>query len=537
MGISLTSAAKSIVRSAYVGKDFDTYRTEIITALQTIYGNEVASNIVASEQGVMLIEIIAYSLSTLSWYVDRQSDETTLDDVGGARIRANAVSIARTLGYTPTAAVPATVSLTVNIDSPHDQAGGGLPARLTLEKGRKLNGPGGLTYECSAETIMEATEYTKVIEIREGESFEQSFVSDGTKNQKFNLSNFPNNKFIAQDTIEVRVGGVLWTSVNLLTYTQTDIVELDLGNDPPFVRFGDGNAGNVPVSGSEVRVLGFVTSGPDGSVAANTITSFAAPLVAGTTTVAATLTHTSPSSTGSFRESLDSIKTNAPLVFQSAQRAVTTKDVDGLINAFSGVAKGRATTPRTATADAQLQAFLIQLTNAGISSTITTNINNYWDTVLSGNCQANVIMGQILASDSTGRYVAATATLAAAVQAYLDLKVESTVKVWVVDGSVNLVSVTMSAVVKVLAAYNSDVQKASIKTSVETAIQNALLDVDYGVSLQISVLYSTIETITGVDYVSLKVTSPTSKVDTYGNVIIQDYEVITLGTLPTVTIS
>lgn len=556
MGISPSETVRDITRSEYIGKDFDTYRQELIDNLTTIFGNETASNIVASEQGIMLIEVFAFGLSTLSFYLDRQADEINFDIPGGARIRANAVAIARILGYSPFAAVPPVVEITMTIDPPFQDPtatppGPGLPARLTLEKGRQLNGPGGLIYEMVEEVIFEAGEGgPKTFLVREGVTFNNTFTSDGSANQRFFLQNFPEDLSIAEATIEVRVAGILWSTVDFLTYDQTDQVEQNIGQDPPFIRFGDGIAGNIPPIDSEIKVVGFATSGPDGSVASNTVTQFTTALIAGVTTVTATLVHNEASTPGSFRETVNSIKTNAPLVFQSAQRAVTINDIDGLINSFvdptfGSVAMGRATTPRSAAGDAELQTHLSLLASSGcITQDVIDDIERYWDKVLSSSCRVNVVMAQILMADSVGRYVPATIGLARALESFLDTRLESTVKAFAVDGFVNVLQVDLLAQVKVVPEKDTPIQSAAIKQEVETVIQDTLLGRSYGVSLRVSDLYALIEAVEGVDYVNLQASSvikdgtdvTSTVVDSFGNISVGEFEVITMGNFPTVTI-
>lgn len=547
MGISLSETAREITRSNFVGKDFDTYVTEIKEAIQDIFGSEVASNIVASEQGIMLIEAFAFGLSTLSWYGDRQADETNLDIPGGARVRANAISIARILGYAPHAAVAPVVEITMTIDAPFQDPsatppGPGLPSRLTLEKGRKLVSTEGVAFEMVEEVIFEAGEGgPKTFLVRQGASFSTLFVSNGQKNQRFFIENLPQGLTVAEGTVEVRVAGSLWRNVPLMQFVQENIAELSLGSTPPFIRTGDGIAGNIPPQDVEVRVDGFSTLGPNGAVISNTVTRFVAPLVAGTTTVTATLVHDEASTVGSFEETLDSIKTNAPLVFQTAQRSVTILDLDGLINSFvdptwGAVAKGRATTPRSAEGDAELQTHIALIRAAGVDETIITNISNYWNKVVSSNCKANVVMAQILATDASGRYVSAPVGLARALESYLDGRAESTAKVWAVDGSINVLSVDILAEIKVEDDFDSLVQSAAIKQSVEASLQLALLDRDYGVSLQLGDLYESIEGIEGIRYSNIRVLNLTDRLDSFGNLPVEDYEVITMGLFPSVTI-
>lgn len=554
MAFQLSQAARELIRSGLFGKDFETYRSEIIDFIQNRFGPEVASNIVASEQGVMLIEMVAFALSTLSWYGDRQADDTTLRD---ARLRVAAVTIARQLGYKPSAAVPPAVAVDMLVVSPAP-----LPVDLTIEKGRKLQGPNGSTWEVAETAIFDAGgALSKTLTVREGETMEEIFTSDGSPNQVFELATIPDGMSLAQSTLTVTVNGQTWPEVTFLTYDQTNQVEIGYGFNPPRVIFGDGIAGNIPPANSEIRVNFFVTSGPAGAAPSNTVVAFTEPLYSGIYTVQARLSHAAPSTPGSAPESIEKIKTVAPQVFQSAKRAVTLLDLDGWINSFvdptwGAVAKGRATTPRTVTSDAealtiiaQVQALgnqlvTLQPSSAGAAESLTTRLRSYWDKVLSSNCKANVVVAQILSSDSVGRYVPAPAGLATALEAFLDTIVESTVKAKVTDGSVNLYSVDVTVELSLLSSFTSQLARTTIQDTVRSLIQTELLGRDYGDSLRIGDLYSMVEAVQGVDYahISVKVKDSTgldvttSKTNGFGDVEIKTYEVLTMGLTPVVTI-
>lgn len=550
---SLSSTSKSLIRSGFFGKDFETYRSEIIDFLTARFGTQVTSNIITSEQGVMLIEMVAFALSTASWYGDRQADDTTLKD---ARLRVAAVTIARQLGYKPAASVPPVVSLTMTITNPLP-----LPVVLTIPKGTELTGPGGLTWE-TAETVVfdQAGPFIKTFPVREGNSLEEIFTSDGTAAQVFELATIPTGMSIAQSSPTVLVNGVAWTEVPFLTYNQTNQVEIGYGFDPPRVVFGDGIAGNIPPVDAEIRVQYFVTHATTAAVASNTVTAFAEPIVAGTAIVTSTLAHNEPSTPGSDPETIDKIKVVAPQVFQAAQRAVTLTDLDGWINSFvdptyGAVAKGRATTPRSVAADAEALTIINEVkslgnTLAGLNPAYTgaanntvTKLQSYWNKVLSSNCKANVVLAQILSADSIGRYVRAPAGLARALETFLDTKVESTVKTRVTDGSINLYSVNLTISVKLLSNYSSPVAQTTVQDTVRNLMQSALIGLDYGVSLRIGDLYSTVESVQGVDYadISIKVTDSNgadvsaAKVNTFGDIPVQSFEVLTMGSTPIVS--
>lgn len=531
-GISLSVTARALTRSQFFGKDFDTYKDEIIEFLRLRFGDEIVSNIVASEQGIMLIEMAAYALATMSWYGDRQIDDVYLRD---CRVRSAAATIARQLGYKVTGAVPPAVEITMTDVSPTPTT------RLILEKGRKLQGPQGLTFEMTEEVIFDVGETgPKTFGARQGETVEESFISNGQPNQVFYLRAIPEGSELAYQLVQAFVGSVEWDESLIMTYEQTDQFEVLYGHSPPRVVFGDGTAGNIPPKDVEIRIRYVTTDGTGGSVPSNTVTTFVEPLVAGLTTYSATLTHDDPSTSGADSEGLASIKANAPLTYQAAGRSVTQDDLDGWINSFvdptyGAVAIGRANFPTSVDQDAEALTIIAEITNAGLTSTAT-RLRNYWDSVLSSIEQPNVILVQILAEDSTGRYVGATSGLAAALETFLDGISVLTAKAHVTDGSINLLALDTSARVKVTEDYNSEEGRQTVSTAVGAEIEAFLLGRDYGSSFRRSDLYRILDAIEGVDWVTVEITNYPTRVDQYGDLEVEDYEVITLGTSPVVEV-
>lgn len=854
MGISLSPTARDLIRSTFFGKDYDTYRQEIIDSINAVFGPDIASNIVASEQGIMLIELNAFALSTLSWYGDRQADDTNLRD---ARLRFAAVTVARQLGYKAHAAVPAVADVNVLLATPP-------PVQLIIKKGQKAAGPQGLIFETTSDLVFDVgqvgsglpagltvsslvvnptlptnilagtssgvfqtknsgiawgttntglttvnvtalamdpvnplnvyagtitggvfksvdggltwtpensglsnlkilslaidpvtpaiiyvgtngggvfksinnglswtpinggiTDFViqtlaidpltpakvyagtysqgvfkttngglswtnnstgigtlnianlaidpvtpliiyaattgggvyqttngattwipinngltsvfpsqivvdpatptnlyvatsdsgvfksvnsgadwasnnvgistfqissitidpnttskvyagtlgggifgttnaaltwtslntgindpiKTVSMREGRTLQEIFRSNGSPNQTFELATIPTGMSIAQGTPQVTVAGTLWPEVDLLTYEQTNQVEIEYGLSPPRVIFGDGVAGNIPPKDADIQVSYFVTSGTGGAVASDTINAFIGPILAGITPIGSALTNPSPSTPGSDPESINSIKVNAPLIFQAAKRAVTKIDLDGWINSYvdpvyGAVAKGRATNPRSVAEDAEALSIISTLNSFGVPTGIVTRLQNYFNTILSSNCEANVVIAQILAADSVGRYVVAPEGLVEGLDTFLNSIAESTVNVVVADGSVNLLSVDVTVTVGTLPTFTSAILKTQIRDQVRTAIQSLLIGRDFGVSLRIGDLYQTVEGIDGVDYSdisivvknNLGVDISSSRLNQFGDLTIADYEVITMGITPAVTV-
>jgi hypothetical protein len=610
MAVFLSETARDLIRSQFFAKDYDTYVTEINDHLISQFGPEIAGNIVASEYGQYLVEMHAFALSTLSWYGDRQADDTTLQYV---RLRSAANVIARQLGYKPRAAVPPAISITMTL------AFAPSLTRLTLEQGRVLVGPGGLQYVTTEEVIFDVGEVgPKTFSAVEGEIFEEIFTSTGAPNQFFFLETVPADKSISQDSPRVFVNNAEWDEQNLLVFERINQFEVQYGFNPPRLQFGDGVAGNIPPKDAEIRVTYLATSGPAGAVQANTVTAFQAPLIAGVETLAATLVHDEGSTPGSPRETIASIRINAPLVTQTADRAVTQKDLDALITAFidpvfGAVAIGRATVPRTVDQDAEALTIIglidaacpILLTHgtvtpgvgggfvaghqitgslSGATATITRvnattlevvsvedgplvvgdvvtdatsgakatlsavedpgivqRLRDYWNDVLASECSVNVVNAQILAADTTGRYVSAPVGLAQALDTYINGKAESTVHVVVTDGSINLYTISLDVKVGILSGFNNQVSRQLIFDTITILMEDELIGRTYSESLRISDLYALVEAVEGVSYSNIKIVAingaapePT-QLNEFGDFVIQDYEVITLGTAPTVS--
>jgi hypothetical protein len=457
----------------------------------------------------------------------------------------------------------------------------------------------------------------KVFSAVEGEVIEEIFTSNGTPNQFFFLETVPAGKSIAQDSPRVFVNNIEWDEVALLIFERIDEFEVQYGFNPPRLQFGDGVAGNVPPKDAEIRVTFLVTSGPAGAVSANTVINFQAPLVAGTQTITATLTHET-STPGSPRERIDSIQINAPLVTQTADRAVTQKDLDALINAFidpvfGAVAVGRATVPRIVDDDAEaltiiglvdaccpvllthggstvgpggdfvagnsisgslsgatgtivrvnalslevvsvtdgpfVPADIVTDATSGATATLSSvedpgvvdRLRTYWDTVLASNCKVNVVNAQVLSADATGRYVSAPVGLARSLDTFLNARAESTVQVVTTDGSINLFAVDLTVEVSLAEGFNNEVARQTVFATVVAVLELELLGRSYGESLRISDLYALVEAVTGVVYshisiVAINGSAPGAGVlNEFGDLVIEDFQVITLGTSPVVT--
>lgn len=539
MAIQFLAEAREIIKSQFIGKDFDTWVADILSGLEEEFGTEALTNLESSGFGIMWIEILANALASMSWQLDREADETTLET---AIIRENVVNISRHLGYKPYGAVPPFTTLTLTLDAPS-------PATAIIPSGSTLTSDTGLIYSTIEEvTFLLGETGPKTVVAREGEAFEEVFTADNEKNQKYRLESVPDGKSIAEATVTARIGGVLWDQQKFLTFDQTNIYEVELGREPPLVRFGDGIAGNIPPDGAEVRIGYFATSGTAGVVLANTITAFDNQVFAGITPLNITITHPA-SSAGSNRQPLSEIKIFAPLVFQTGERGVTKLDIDSLINTFvdptfGAVAIGRATVPRSAASDAVIQTFIGNVRSAGcVTEDVIAPFEAYMDGVLNSNCKVNIVNAQILAQDSLGRYVTATPELAEALEDFLNSndKVIATVIVQSTDGSVNLYQLNTELTITFEDDVDLEARRQEILLQADDALRSLLIGRTYGIPLRVSDIYALVEAIVGVKAANFKITGYLNrsdfpaKIDEFGNLILGEFEVFTMGNLPVVS--
>jgi hypothetical protein len=93
----------------YLNKDFNTFRSNLLSFAQTYYPNTF-NDFSEGSPGLMFMEMAAYVGDVLSYYVDSQLQETFLDT---AQERTNLFHLAYTLGYKPQVTSVATTNLDV----------------------------------------------------------------------------------------------------------------------------------------------------------------------------------------------------------------------------------------------------------------------------------------------------------------------------------------------------------------------------------------------------------------------------------------
>ncbi len=181
----------------------------------------------------------------------------------------------------------------------------------------------------------------------EGRTQTQSGVGtgDGTKLQEFEIGLFP----IVQSTLRVYInegaGNILWnksTNNRLINHDSNEnVYEVSVnGNDRVVVRFGDGTSGRRLPIGATLTVTARVGGGTRGNVIAGSVSQLNTTVsVTGTLVV----TNVSSAAGGQERETIESIKKNAPNNLSSiAGNLVSIDDFKTAAEAVAGVEKAQA---------------------------------------------------------------------------------------------------------------------------------------------------------------------------------------------------
>ena len=312
--------------------DYDGIRSNLKTFLQ----NQAEFSDYDFEGSGMsvLLDLLAYNTHYLSFNANMLSNELYLDS---ADIRKNVVALAKQLGYTPSSVTSpmATIDILVN-NVPTTTAS------ITMAKGTTFNTTiDSITYNfiTNEAVTMQPTDGVykfENVKIYEGTSVTFQYTVDSSDvDQKFiipsNLADTSTLKVSVQNSASDSTTNTYTKSQTLTELNDTSKVYfLQEQDDGRFeVYFGDGVLGKSVTDGNIIN-LEYVVTNKD---AANGASSFTlGSTVGGFTDVS--ITTKSNAQGGSIAQSNNSIRFNAPLNFQSQNRAVTVKDYETLTQTF-----------------------------------------------------------------------------------------------------------------------------------------------------------------------------------------------------------
>tara|TARA_Y100000361_G_scaffold18617_1_gene14490 strand:+ start:4823 stop:6733 length:1911 start_codon:yes stop_codon:yes gene_type:complete len=314
--------AKQLKRMDVSELDFDDIKTNLKTFLR---GQTEFTDYDFEGSGMnILLDTLAYNTHYLAFNANMLANEMFIDS---AALRSSVVSHAKTLGYeTGSVKAPiATVSITLNNVS---------NSTRTLSAGTVFNTTvAGESYQFA--TIADVTQSKSAndiifndIKIYEGTFVTQRYtVNSSDADQRFVI----NDNRCDTSTLSVSVQNSS-SDTTTTTYTKaTDITQLTDESKVFFLQeveagrfevyFGDGVVSSA-LSDGNIVLLKYIATNVDQANGADTFTSSGA--IDGETSV--TVTTVDSASGGSQRETIESIKLNAPLDYAAQGRCVTAND-------------------------------------------------------------------------------------------------------------------------------------------------------------------------------------------------------------------
>lgn len=289
-----------------------------------------------------ILDVLAYNTHTNGLIANVAINESFLTS---AQLRGSVVSHAETIGYYPHSDTAASATITYTVATSDTATNSAtLPAYTqfsgtkddvsytfqTLEEATATNdGSGNFSFKTSAGSTS--------LSIKEGTIKTKTFIVGDTSDDQVYV--IPDSA-LDKTTLKVEVFDTT-TGSSFTTYKSIeDVVRIDTTSTIFIIRetpngsyeliFGEGNVlGKSPVSGNKIVVTYLATN----HSAANGISTFTANsnITINSVSYAPTIATVTNSGGGDIKETITSIKANAPLVFASQQRLVTAEDYKAVI--------------------------------------------------------------------------------------------------------------------------------------------------------------------------------------------------------------
>ena len=290
-----------------------------------------------------LLDVLAYNTHYNAVAAHYSLNEAFLDS---AQIRGNVVTRAKLLGYVPRSVLAPKATIKLVVDN---SAGPSFPTTLTLPRGTKLTTTvQGETYQyvvVNSQTVTGSAtqQFTfDAVEIAEGTYKSLLYrVDNDIESQKFQISDSDVDTFTLRVRVQENEEALTYdiysrfeSLLNVDSASQIHYIQENT-NGKYEVYFGDGVIGKKPIN-NNIVTLDYIYTHGDESNGASTFT--LSSTLGGLVNATYTVTTVTPSAGGADRESMESIRFNAPLTFTAQNRAVTSDDYRAIIlKSFSNV--------------------------------------------------------------------------------------------------------------------------------------------------------------------------------------------------------
>lgn len=539
--MATTSGVAGINRVVFSGQDFQTFFDESQDFMETNFPGTF-DDFVQNSLGTALLDQNAWAAQSLAFYINRRITDLYLPT---AVSPTNVAKLARLLGYKPQGAQSAIATLAVTLNK------GPYTFPVSISKGFKFNGPNATIWEYIGDVpvTFQAGQTTQNIDVNEGQTFTNIFVSGGQNGQVFTLNNVASGKFLEQGSVEVVINGAAWTEAPVIPFDTVNQFEVNTTQAPPTIKFGDGVQGNVPPAGVQITVKYRSITGLQGRVGSGQIKTAKDTLVVQFTKIDLGVVQLSGATGGLDQEDIRLTKVNAPKFFRSQDVCVTKSDYDTVAGLFPGVANADAQIIRGITNEITINSYLNSLVNitsgisqsacsgtlSGVSIGIAEQVNglySYLNVVLSDTCKSNTVQVQVLSEDVNHKYVDPSDSLLTNLQRHLQARADAVHTVVCVTGSSKIVTAYVFIRVRVNPLSVTPVILGKIGNALYGSSglpYGLLVKRDFGDSLHVSdiqqAIFAAVEP-GEVLFANVRITSPVSLLDGGGNLIIAPTQVI-----------
>lgn len=329
---------------SYTSRDYESIRDDLIRAIVFFVPEWTDHN--ESDFGIAILEMVAYVMDVLHFYIDRQMLEGFL---ATAIKRESVRELLKLIDYALGSASPSSVDVTFTL-------GSALISDLTIPELTKIQtvsdtGVEPVVFETSSEVIIPAGDLSVTVGAVEGTTKEEFLgISDGTQLQRFGVS----FERIIDTSIKVFVnegsGEEEWERVSSFIFSEgtEKHYTVDKVGSPELVviQFGDNVQGKIPSPSAvirvEVRVLSPIRGNVFGNVGAGTIVTLIDSITLSGNPVSLSVINDFSATGGEDEESLNEAKIKGPRSIYALNRAVTLPDYKILSEQFPGIALANA---------------------------------------------------------------------------------------------------------------------------------------------------------------------------------------------------
>tara|TARA_B110000858_G_scaffold185498_1_gene227729 strand:- start:6158 stop:8005 length:1848 start_codon:yes stop_codon:yes gene_type:complete len=295
-----------------------------------------------------ILDVLAYNTHYNALIANFALNESFLST---AQLRSSVVAHATSLGYNirSVTAARATVNLAANLLGIANR-----PATITLPVGFRFNAAiGDVTFTFQTrDTYYASDDGFGVYQFRDSVGNNNIVIYEGTNTTKNFIVGEKGERqlyIIPDQTIDTSTAIVKvydstttsaytsYQSINTATAVTGQSTFYQLSESPNGnyeLNFGDGiSFGRSPSAGNKVEVDYLATVGPEANGASifNPISQLSIPIGPGSTTAILNVTTVADSNSGASRQTIESIRNNAPIAFATQQRLVTADDYKAII--------------------------------------------------------------------------------------------------------------------------------------------------------------------------------------------------------------